>query len=113
MEVRLGDKARMTSGLDLSTLVSVSSIVYFIIGLLVGVILKRALIVALAIIALVALLVIAGFLTFGLTLTSLVTLYGFFNVAKPAAVQAVDLVRLLPLTSLAFLIGVGIGLWKG
>jgi hypothetical protein len=104
---------RMTSGFDLTTLVSVSSIVYFIIGLLVGVILKRAFIVVLAIIALVVLLIIAGFLTFGLSLTSLIAFYGFFNLAKPAAVQGVDLVRLLPWTSLAFLIGVGIGLWKG
>jgi hypothetical protein len=103
----------MPAGLDLSTIVSVSSAVYFIIGLLVGVILKRAFLIALVILAFVALLVITGYLTFGLSLTSLVMIYGFFNLAKPAATQAVDLVRLLPLTSLAFLVGVAIGLLKG
>ena len=107
----------MASGLDLSTLVSLSSVVYFVIGLLAGVILKRAFILGLAIIAFVALLVALGFVTFGFSLTSLAALYGLFNLAKPvagqAAAQAADLVKLLPLTSIGFLIGVFIGLWKG
>jgi hypothetical protein len=107
----------MASGLDLSTLISLSSLVYFVIGLLIGVILKRAFILALAIIAFLALLVVLGFVSFGLNPTSLVTLYGLFNLARPvagqAATQATDLVKLLPITSVAFLLGVFIGLWKG
>ncbi len=107
----------MTTDFDLSTLLTVSSLLYFVIGLLVGVILKKAFILVVEIVAIVTILLIAGLVTVGFSIPSLVAMYAFFNLAKPAAgtaaTQAGDLVKLLPLTSFAFLIGVLIGLWKG
>ena len=50
----------MANGLDLTTITSVLSVTTFIIGILLGVIIKRAIKLALGIVALVALLGVTG-----------------------------------------------------
>ena len=52
----------MANGIDLTTLTSVLSVTTFIIGILLGVIIKRAIKLAFAIVALVTLLAVTGYL---------------------------------------------------
>ncbi len=94
----------MASGLDLTTITSVFSVTTFIIGILLGVIVKRVFKLAMAIVALVVLLVV---------MPSATTVYYVFNQAQPVADQAVGLASLLPISSVTFLAGAAIGLWKG
>ena len=103
----------MASGLDLTTITSVVSVTTFIIGILLGVIIKRAIKFALAIVALVALLAATGYLNLAWNMPSANTIYYVFNGAQPVASQAVGLASLLPISSVAFLAGAAIGLWKG
>ena len=104
---------QMANGLDLITITSVLSVTTFIIGILLGVIIKRAIKLALAIVALVGLLVVTGYLNFAWSMPSANTIYYVFNGAQPVASQAIGLASLLPISSVTFLAGSAIGLWKG
>ncbi len=104
---------QMANGLDLTTITSVLSVTTFIIGILLGVIIKRAIKLALAIVALVGLLVVTGYLNFAWSMPSANTIYYVFNGAQPVASQAIGLASLLPISSVTFLAGSAIGLWKG
>ena len=103
----------MANGLDLTTLTSVLSVTTFIIGILLGVIIKRAIKLALAIVALVGLLGVTGYLNLAWTTPSANTIYYVFNGAQPIVSQAIGLASLLPISSVTFLAGAAIGLWKG
>ena len=103
----------MSNGIDITTIASTFALTTFIIGILLGVIVKRVFKLALAIVALVVLLVITGYLNFALTVPSATTIYGVYNGAQPVATQAESLARLLPISSVTFLAGAAIGLWKG
>jgi len=103
----------MANGLDITTITSVLSVTTFIIGILLGVIIKRAIKLALGIVALVALLAVTGYLNLAWSMPSANTIYYVFNAAQPVASQAVGLASLLPISSVAFLAGAAIGLWKG
>jgi FUN14 family len=103
----------MSNGFDLTTLTSVLSITTFVIGILLGVIIKRAIKLALAIVSLVVLLAVTGYLNLAWSTPSANTIYYVFNGAQPVATQAVGLASLLPISSATFLIGAAIGLWKG
>ncbi len=104
---------QMANGLDLTTITSVLSATTFIIGILLGVIIKRAIKLALAIVALVSLLVVTGYLNLAWSMPSANTIYYVFNGAQPVASQAIGLASLLPISSVTFLAGSAIGLWKG
>jgi uncharacterized membrane protein (Fun14 family) len=103
----------MANGFDLTTITSVLSITTLIIGILLGVIVKRAIRLALAIVSLVVLLAVTGYLNLAWSTPSANTIYYVFNGAQPVASQAVGLASLLPISSATFLIGAAIGLWKG
>jgi len=62
---------------------------------------------------LVVLLVVTGYLNLAWSVPSATTVYYVFNQAQPAANQAVGLASLLPISSVTFLAGAAIGLWKG
>ena len=82
--------------------------VLFIIGLLVGIVAKRAFKLAIAIIALVVLLGIAGYIS----PPSQQTIYNVFS--QGGIVSRVSQVAtLLPFSSAVFLIGLALGIWKG
>jgi hypothetical protein len=102
----------MPNGIDPTTIISAFSVTTFIIGILLGVVVKRVFKLALAIVSLMALLVVTGYLNFALSVPSATTIYGVFNGAQPVATQA-GLARLLPLSSATFVAGALIGLWKG
>ena len=103
----------MSTGLDLTTITAGFSVTTFIIGLLLGVIVKRVLKLALAIVALVVLLVVTGYLNFAWSVPSATVIYGVYSGATPIANQAEGLARWLPISSATFLVGAAIGLWKG
>src|SRR5690348_1030070 len=103
----------MSNGFDFTTITSVLSITTFIIGILLGVIIKRAIKLALAIVSLVSLLAVTGYLNLGWSTPSANTIYYVFNGAQPVASQAIGLASLLPISSATFLVGAAIGLWKG
>ena len=103
----------MADGLDITTITSVLSVTTFIIGILLGVIIKRAIKLALGIVALVALLAVTGYFNLAWSMPSANTIYYVFNGAQPIAAQAVGLASLLPISSITFLAGAMIGLWKG
>ena len=103
----------MANGLDLTTITSVAAVSTFIIGVLLGVIIKRAIKLALAIVALVVLLAATGYLNLAWSMPSANTIYYVFNGAKPVASQAIGLASLLPISSATLLAGAAIGLWKG
>src|SRR5207247_9252693 len=103
----------MATGLDLTTITSVFSVTTFIIGILLGVIIKRVFKLAMAIVALVVLLVVTGYLNLAWSVPSATTVYYVFNQAQPVAGQAVGLARLLLISSVTFLAGAAIGRWEG
>src|SRR2546427_12994296 len=103
----------MANGLDITTITSVLSVTTFIIGILLGVIIKRAIKLALAIVALLALLAATGYLNLAWSMPSANTIYYVFNGAKPVASQAIGLATLLPISSATFLAAAAIGLWNG
>jgi hypothetical protein len=103
----------MSNGFDITTITSVLSITTLIIGILLGVIIKRAFKLALAIVSLVVLLAVTGYLNLAWSTPSANTVYYVFNGAKPVASQAIGLASLLPISSITFLAGAAIGLWKG
>src|SRR2546430_16465252 len=89
----------MANGLDLTTITSVLSVTAFIIGILLGVTIKRAIKLALAIVALVRLLAVTGYLNLAWSMPSANTIYYVFNGAQPVASQAIGLTSLLPISS--------------
>jgi hypothetical protein len=103
----------MANGFDLTTITSVLSVTTFIIGILLGVIVKRAIKLALGIVSLVALLAVTGYLSLAWSTPSASTIYYVFNGAQPVASQAIGLASLLPISSATFLAGAAIGIWKG
>jgi len=103
----------MSNGFDLTTITSVLCITTLIIGVLFGVIIKRAIKLALAIVSLVVLLAVTGYLNIAWSTPSANTIYYVFNGAQPVATQAIGLASLLPISSPTFLVGAAIGLWKG
>src|SRR5438034_11430409 len=100
----------MANGLDLITITSVLSVTTFIIGILLGVIIKRAIKLALAIVALVSLLVVRGYLNVAWSMPSANTIYYVFNGAQPVASQAIGLATLLPIPAVTFLARPAVGL---
>jgi uncharacterized membrane protein (Fun14 family) len=81
----------------------------FIIGLLVGAIIKRAVKLMMAVAALVIVLAATGALSLGVS-----DLYAKAeNILPRIAEKGQALKNLLPYTSAAFLIGLALGLWKG
>jgi len=103
----------MANGFDLTTITSVLSVTTFIIGILLGVIVKRAIKLALAVVSLVALLAVTGYLSLAWSTPSANAIYYVFNGAQPVASQAIGLASLLPISSATFLAGAAIGIWKG
>lgn len=103
----------MSTGFDITTIASTFAVTTFVIGILLGVIAKRVFKLALAIVSLVVLLVVTGYLNFAMSVPSAATIYGVYNGAQPVATQAEGLAKLLPISSATFLAGAAIGLWKG
>jgi uncharacterized membrane protein (Fun14 family) len=81
----------------------------FVIGLLVGLIVKRTVKLAFAILALVIILVATGFVSF--------TFQEIFDSAMKLLPKIIDLgsglKNVLPYSSITFIIGLALGLWKG
>jgi len=81
----------------------------FVIGLLVGLIVKRTVKLAFAIIALIIILVATGFVSF--------TFQDIFDSAMKLLPKIIDLggglKNVLPYSSITFIIGLALGLWKG
>jgi uncharacterized membrane protein (Fun14 family) len=95
---------------DLSTTFLVSAILPLIIGFIVGVILKSAIKIGIAVTALVIILIALGILTPGQVLQPLLSLVK----SGPALATYVTRVSgYLPYSSLTFVIGLAIGLLKG
>ncbi len=85
-------------------------VVPFIIGLIVGVIIKKALKLIIALIVLIVFLAVVGY----------TQLPSFEEIAKAALMylpkiwaEASPLLNILPYSSLTFLLGLALGLWKG
>jgi len=100
-------------GIDLTAGGTGLIIITFIIGLLAGVVVKRVLKLAIAIVALVILLAVAGYVNLNPDQVSKETIYRAFSKVPPITSTASQVATLLPITSAAFLIGVALGLWKG
>jgi len=83
------------------------------IGFLVGIVLKKTVKLGLAILSLVGLLVATGYINLQLNESTKTTIYRVFSQAPVVASQASGLATLLPITSVAFLIGLALGIWKG
>ncbi|MBS7635035.1 hypothetical protein KEJ34_06045 [Candidatus Bathyarchaeota archaeon] len=81
----------------------------FVIGLLVGLIVKRTVKLAFAAIALAIILVVTGFVSF--------TFQDIFDNAMKILPKIIDLgsslQNILPYSSITFIIGLALGLWKG
>jgi len=102
-------------GLDLTAGGAGFIVVTFIIGLLLGVVVKKVFKLALAIVALIAVLIVTGYvnLNWSQNQVSGQTIYRVYSYV-PGVVSGIQQVAtLLPLTSAAFLAGVALGLWKG
>jgi len=82
----------------------------FVVGLLVGVLAKRVLSVALILIALFMVLAAIGYMS-PEQVTGLLQQLGY--AAKDALDNAMKIKDAVPYSSVAFLIGLAIGLWKG
>ena len=89
------------------------SAVTFILGLLMGVVVKRTLKLALAIVSLVVLLAVTGYINLALNEVTTATIYKVVSLAPTFTGRATEIASALPLSSAAFLIGVTLGFWKG
>jgi len=89
------------------------SAVTFTLGLLIGVVAKRTLKLALAIVSLVVLLAVTGYVNLALNEATTATIYRVFYQAPALTGRATEIASALPLSSAAFLIGVTLGFWKG
>ena len=95
-------------GLTLTQIVSILGL--FVLGLLVGILIRRLLGVALVLLAIVILAIALGYLS----PSTLVTLLHYAGYAMSTAyVKAKELIGAIPYSSLAFIIGLIIGLIKG
>ena len=106
----------MAFGIDVTTSGTGFIVATFIIGLLLGVIVKRVFKLALAILALIVVLVVTGYVNLNLSQNQVnqATIYRVFSTTLPSVVSSAQQVAtLLPLTSAAFLAGIALGLWKG
>ena len=103
----------MAFGLDLTTGGVGLTLTIFTIGLLLGVVVKRVFKLAMAIISLVVLLVLAGYVNINPDQFSKDTIYRAYSYAPSIASTTSQVATLLPLTSAVFLTGIAIGLWKG
>ncbi len=103
----------MAFGLDLTAGGIGLTITIFTIGLLLGVVVKRVFKLAIAIISLVVLLVLTGYVNLNPDQVSKETIYRAYSLAPTIASTTSQVATLLPLTSTAFLAGIAIGLWKG
>jgi uncharacterized membrane protein (Fun14 family) len=82
----------------------------FVVGLLVGVLMKRVVSVAVVLVALFIALVALGYMS-PQQVAQILQQIGYS--AKDAVTTAMNLRNAIPYSSLAFLIGLAIGLWKG
>jgi len=90
------------------------SAVTFTLGLLIGVVAKRTLKLAFAIVSLVVLLAVTGYVNLALSEATTATIYRVVFYQAPALTgRATEIASALPLSSAAFLIGVTLGFWKG
>lgn len=89
------------------------SAVTFTLGLLIGVVAKRTLKLALAIVSLVVLLAVTGYINLALSEATTATIYQVFYRAPALTGRATEIASALPLSSAAFLIGATLGFWKG
>lgn len=103
----------MASLFDLGSGPIVAAIVVLAIGFLIGIVLKRAVKLGLAILSLVGFLVMAGYINLELGESSTTIIYRVFSQAPTVTNQASGIASLLPITSAAFLVGLAIGIWKG
>lgn len=84
-------------------------VIPFIIGLLTGAIIKRTVVLIVLVFALVAVLALVGYLS--LTVEDLYD--RIFHYLPRVANEAQTLKNILPYTSISFIVGLAIGLWKG
>ncbi|HEY4657179.1 MAG TPA: FUN14 domain-containing protein [Candidatus Bathyarchaeia archaeon] len=89
------------------------SAVTFTLGLLIGVVAKRTLKLAFAIVSLVVLLAVTGYVNLALNEATTATILRVFYQAPALTGRATEIASALPLSSAAFLIGVTLGFWKG
>ena len=92
---------------------SALTVATFFIGLLVGVVVKRTMKLALAVVALAVLLAATGYLNLALSEATTTTIYRVFSQAPTAVSRAKELAGILPISSAAFLGGAAIGFWRG
>ncbi len=95
---------------DLSTTFLVAAILPLIIGFIVGVILKSAIKIGIALAALVIILIALGIITPTQILTPLLS---FFKSGSSLTSDVQRLAGYLPYSSLTFIIGLAVGLLKG
>ncbi len=99
---------------DLAGTGLVATGIVFLIGLFVGIIVKKALKLGLAILSLIILLSATGYITLNPQhVFQGVIQYAFQPGTTAAASQAAGLVSILPYASAAFLAGLAVGIWKG
>ncbi|TMI25072.1 hypothetical protein E6H36_07315 [Candidatus Bathyarchaeota archaeon] len=103
----------MAFGLDLTAGGIGLTITIFTIGLLLGVVVKRVFKLAMAIISLVVLLILTGYVNINPDQFSRQAIYRAYSLAPTIASTTSQVATLLPLTSTALLAGIAIGLWKG
>ncbi len=103
----------MAFGIDLTSGGAGFIIVTFIIGLLLGVVVKRVFKLAVAIVALIVILFVTGYVNLNQDQFGKETFYRAYSLAPNVISTVSQVATLLPLTSAAFLAGVGLGLWKG
>jgi uncharacterized membrane protein (Fun14 family) len=103
----------LASVFDIGSAAIVPSLVVLAIGFLVGIVLKKTVKLGLAILSLVGLLVATGYINLQLSESSKTTIYRVFSQAPTVASQASAFAYILPITSVAFLVGLALGIWKG
>jgi uncharacterized membrane protein (Fun14 family) len=84
-------------------------VLLFLAGLMIGVVAKRAVKLAVALVGLVVILTAAGYVA----TPNPQTIFNVFSQSGGAISQAEQFAMILPVSSAAFLIGLAIGLWKG
>ncbi len=90
-----------------------ASVLTFVVGLLAGVVVKRTLKLALAAVALVIVLALAGYINLSFTDDIQVAIFRAYSQAPSIVDEAKSAIRILPIASTTFIAGLGLGLWKG
>jgi uncharacterized membrane protein (Fun14 family) len=98
---------------DLSTTFLVAAILPLIIGFVVGIIIRSALKIGIALVALVVLLIAAGVITPSQVIGPLASLVKSGATASAVTAYANRVAGYLPYSSVTFLIGLAVGLLKG